>query len=227
MSVVAQELVSQAGRRRGSGAGAISSLYFADATERVSKPVVLRPFSALRLLPIGLLAFAQSFAIAWIVYGRTEAPPPQPGDHAWWHSSGPVETAAFEPGLFLALTTVSFYLLLPLLVLAAQVLRRRAGGPAGSDGRSLPTQLGFAIAATVAGAIVTVPAVVLARAFGPEGGAPLWSAVSADAVTALRLCALLALLVVFVAGVPWAQRASGAEAPSLPRESGSAHAESS
>ncbi|MFD8983798.1 hypothetical protein [Streptomyces sp. NPDC059564] len=214
MSLVAQELVAAAGRRRAAGPRARARSGGAAGGR------VLRLRSALRRLPLGLLAFAQAFAVAWTVYPRTEAPAPQPGDHAWWHGSGPVEPAAFRPGLFLALVTVAFCLMLPLLVLAARLLRRLVG----SGGRALPAQLGFAAAATAAGAVVTVPLVLVARAFSPVAGGPLGAVVAADAVTALRLCALAAVLLVFAAGAPWA---AGAGAASLRRESGSVQAESS
>lgn len=222
MSLVAQELVAAAGRRRAAGAGAGAGLGPRPASVGAAEGRVLRLFSSLRQLPLGLLAFAQAFAVAWIVYPRTQAPAPQPGDHAWWHSSGPVEPEAFRPGLFLGLATLAFYLTLPLLALAGQLLRRRCGHLVGAGGRALPAQLGFAAAATAAGAAVTVPLVVVARAFSPVAGGPLGAVVAADAVTALRLCALAALLLVFAAGAPWA-----AGAPSLRRESGSVHAESS
>ncbi|MEU2835100.1 hypothetical protein ABZ667_41865 [Streptomyces lavendulae] len=243
MSVVARELVAAAGYRRAGGTSGISPGVGAGresgavpggaapgavpggvAGRGAGDGGVLRLLSSLSQVPLGLLAFAQAFAVAWIVYPRTEAPPPQPGDHAWWHSAGPVEPEAFRPGLFLALATVAFYLTLPLLALAGQVLRRRCGRLVGAGGRSLPAQLGFAAAATAVGAVVTVPLVVLARAFSPVDGGPLGAVVTADAVTAMRLCALAALLLAFVAGAPWA---AAAGAPSLRRESGSLHAESS
>ncbi|MFB9594019.1 hypothetical protein [Streptomyces racemochromogenes] len=223
MSLLAQDLVSQAGRRRAAAAATVAGRATGPAPAKA--PLVLRPFSSLRQVPLGLLAFAQSFALAWIVYGRTEAPPPQPGDHAWWHSSGPVEPEAFRPGLFLALATVAFYLTLPLLALAAQALRRQVRLAGGASGRTLAPQLAFAVAATAVAAAVTVPLVLLARGFSPVDGGPLGAVVAADVVTAARLCALVTLLLVFAAGAPWAAKTGAV--PPLRRESGSVDAQSS
>ncbi|MFF5707449.1 hypothetical protein ACFY7H_33955 [Streptomyces sp. NPDC012794] len=221
MSLLAQDLVAHAGHRR---AAAVASDAASGAVPEptpapVPAPGMVRLFAPLRQAPLGLLALVQSAAVAWTVYGRTEAPPPQPGDHAWWHSSGPVEAEAFRPGLFLALATVAFYLTLPLLAVAAQVLRRHGGRLVRAGGRTLTAQLAFTAAATAVGSAVTVPLVVLARAFSPVDVGPLGSAIAADAVTALRLCALAGLLLVFAVGVPWAAKTGAA--PYLRRESGS------
>ncbi|MEU9982387.1 hypothetical protein [Streptomyces sp. NPDC050856] len=179
-------------------------------------PGAAAPRGPLRGLPgprpvrLGVFALAEAAAVGWIAVARTKPPAPSPGDHAWFHSSAPEVAAeqATSAGLLLALVTAAFYLLLPLLGLAARVLRRRAGRLA---------RPAFAVVAGIAGAAVSVPVVALATALAPAG-VPLWSAVTADAVTALRFTAPLAVLLTVCVGVPWS--AAGTGRPSRRRKPG-------
>ncbi|MEV7618206.1 hypothetical protein [Streptomyces sp. NPDC089799] len=175
-----------------------------------SPPALLRAFSGLRPALIGLFALAGSLAVAWIAVRRSKPPAPQPGDHAWFHSTA-TEVAAQQKtsvGVLLVLAAVAFYLLLPLLVLAARLLRRRAGRLA------RPV---FAVAAGLAAAAVSIPVVALSIGFAPDG-APVWPAVAADSVTVLRACVPAALLLAVCAGVPWEAR--GSDRPSVTRKPG-------
>ncbi|MFE0178669.1 hypothetical protein ACFWZ2_40840 [Streptomyces sp. NPDC059002] len=170
------------------------------------RPLLLGALAPLRPGALGLFVFAEAAALAWVAADRARPPAPQPGDHAWFHSSGPVTQPDPGVGVLLALVTVAVFLLLPLHTAAARLLRGRRGRVA------LP---GFLAATVVAGAAVSVPVVALATAFSPVGAA-LWPAVGADAVTALRLYLPAGLLIAACAGAPWVT--AGAEESSPGRK---------
>ncbi|MEU0359379.1 hypothetical protein [Streptomyces cyaneofuscatus] len=161
-----------------------------------ARPGALGLFSGLRPVTLGVWVLAQALAIAWIAYGHTRAPLPQPGDHTWWHSSGPVAAEGVRLGLFTALVTAAFYLLLPLSALAARALRRRA-----RRGGAVSPYLLLAAVSAALSAAVCLPVVALASAL--SGNASVWSAGVADIPTVLRLCAAAGLLVAVALGVPW------------------------
>ncbi|MEV5437252.1 hypothetical protein AB0K80_14725 [Streptomyces sp. NPDC052682] len=152
---------------------------------------------SLRPLTLGMFAFAQAAAVAWVAYRRALPPAPQPGDHAWWHGGGHAghggahAEAADGPVLYLALATAAVYLLMPLLALTAHAVRRHGGGA-----------WTFAVLSGVASAVVAVPVTALATALTPGGTAPLWSGAGAAALTTLRLCALVGLVLAVAGGVP-------------------------
>ncbi|UUU30199.1 hypothetical protein JIX56_10015 [Streptomyces sp. CA-210063] len=151
---------------------------------------------------LGVSALSHALAVGWVTYDHTRAPLPQPGDHTWWHGSGPARPEALHVGPFMALTTAALYLLLPMSALAAQIIRRRADRLLPRGG-TMAAPLAFAAVSAAAAAAVCLPAAALASSFSPVDGPSVWSAGAADVLTVLRLCAAVGLLLGVTLGVPW------------------------
>ncbi|MFF1506890.1 hypothetical protein [Streptomyces sp. NPDC058326] len=151
---------------------------------------VLGPLSPAHL---GMTALALAVAVTYALRERSRPTGPQPGDHAWWHSTGPASPdPSVGPGLTLALCTAAFYLLLPALVVAGRAVHRWTR----PDRRhALPARAACTTAAALAGALVSVP---VGSLVGPAAGT------APDLVlSALSPCAVAAVLLQFALGVPW------------------------
>ncbi|MET9845376.1 hypothetical protein [Streptomyces ossamyceticus] len=180
-----------------------------------ARRIVWRAVLSVRPLALGVCAFAQAAAVAWIAYERTRPPAPQPGDHAWWHGGGPSAAGhtahagglggdASGPVLYLALATAALYLLLPLFALAAHTVRHLGGGA-----------WTFAVVGGVVSAAVAVPVTALAIALTPGAPAESWAAAGDHALTALRICAPAGLLLAVAVGVPSGARHRADRPPRL------------
>jgi hypothetical protein len=178
---------------------------FARGVALWARRIAWRAVLSLRPLALGVCAFAQAAAVAWIAYGRTRPPAPQPGDHAWWHGGVPSAGGdASGPVLYLALATAALYLLLPLFALAAHTVRHLGGGA-----------WTFAVVSGVVSAAVAVPVTALAIALTPGAPAESWAAAGDHALTALRICAPAGLLLAVAVGVPSGARHRADRPPRL------------
>ncbi|MDG5802059.1 hypothetical protein P9869_05200 [Streptomyces ossamyceticus] len=177
-----------------------------------ARRIAWRAVLSLRPLALGVCAFTQAAAVAWIAYERTRPPAPRPGDHAWWHGGGPSATGhtghaggdGSGPVLYLALATAALYLLLPLFALAAHTVRNLGGGA-----------WTFAVVGGVVSAAVAVPVTALAIALTPGAPVGSWAAAGDHALTALRICAPAGLLLAVAVGVPSGARHRADRPPRL------------
>lgn len=160
----------------------------------------------LRPLGLGVLAFAQAAAVAWVTRDRA-APGTaavDPRAHAW-HSGAPTEPGQPISTLFLvlALTTAAVYLLLPALATAACTAHRlTARSPGSAD--TFTAQSVFAAVTAVLSALTALPVGALAAALSGADG-PLWPAGLTDTVAVLRTAFPLALALLVCTGLPWAR----------------------
>ncbi|MFF3018280.1 hypothetical protein [Streptomyces sp. NPDC057939] len=109
-------------------------------------------------------------------------------------------------GSVLALAAAALYLVLPLMALAAYLLRRFESRLRTPGTGTFSVQLSFVAAASVASGVVTVPVTALAMAISPVKAAALWPAIADNTVSVVRLCVLAGLLLVFTTGLPWELR---------------------
>ncbi|MFF9011394.1 hypothetical protein ACF09C_00235 [Streptomyces sp. NPDC014870] len=151
-------------------------------------------FGPLSPTHLGSTALVLAVAVSFVLRERSRPAGPQPGDHAWWHGTGPASpTPSVGPGLALALCTAAFYLLLPTLVVAGRAAHRWA---VRSDGRhALPARAAFTVTAALAAALVSAP---LGLLVGPAAGT------APDRVlNSLGPCVIATVLLQFALGVPW------------------------
>lgn len=173
------------GRGRG---GAASARRF---TAAVPRPAVL-----------GVFAFIPAFLIAWVAYERT-LPTRDAAMMRWWHEGGGHahgSSGSGGLGTYLALSAAALYVLLPLLVLASRAARAFVTARGGT---AFTARAVFAVLTATAAALICVPVTALALGLSPQDGTGLWQAVRADAVTVLRSCLPMVLLLSVAFGVPW------------------------
>ncbi len=171
----------------------------------------------LRPLSLGVLAFAQAAAVAWVTRDRA-APGTaavDPSAHAW-HSGVPTEPGQTIPTLFLvpALTTAAVYLLLPALATAACTAHGlMARSPRLAD--TFTAQSVFAAVTAVLSALTALPVGVLAAALSGADGT-VWPAGLTDTVAVLRTAFPLALALLVCTGLPWARPEPDTPHPTAP-----------